>query len=130
MTVEDAFRVAHELRSIADQIAAGLPVGRARLGDQLRAAITAIEVHIVGGADTALREPARLFRVARHSTTEAAAILDACRIVSRGAEPAHETARRLLLVIFAGLTELISGTTTGSSASASTLASQLYIATV
>jgi four helix bundle protein len=106
--LKDLYRVANEFRARADRIAGELPAGRARLADQLRGAATAIVLHIADAVGTfALHDRAQLYRKARDSTTEAAAILDACRIVSPTDEPALAAARSLLVRTFAGLTDLI-----------------------
>jgi hypothetical protein len=111
MNVKELSRAANEFRARADLIAGGLPADRARLADQLRGAATAIVRHAEGAVGTfELDERVKLFRMARDSTTEAAAILDACRIVSPPDEPALAADRTVLVRIFAGLTDFICDT--------------------
>jgi len=125
---ETVYRVANELRTNAHRIADELPAGRARVADQLRGTTTAIVFRIAASAGTsAPDEQARLYRMARHSTTEAAAILDACRIVSPSDEPALDAARKLLLQIFAGLTDLLAGTPASSAAGSRHLLDRLHL---
>jgi four helix bundle protein len=104
----DVDRVAIEFLLLADQVAAGLPRGRAYLADQLRRAAWSIPLNVAEGAgEFASADKARFYRMARRSGTECAAILHACRVMTLSPEEPSELARSLLDRIVAMLTALV-----------------------
>jgi four helix bundle protein len=104
----DAYRIAIEFRVVADQLASGLPKGRAYLADQLRRAALSIPLNVAEGAgEFAAADKARFYRMARRSGTECAAILHACRALSLVQDQATEPARALLDRIVAMLTAMV-----------------------
>jgi len=103
----DVYRVAIEFLVLADDLAGSLPRGRAYLADQLRRASTSISFNIAEGAgEYAPGDKARFYRIARRSTTESAAILDAFRLLSL-VDPAKAQGRELLLRVVAMLTAMV-----------------------
>jgi four helix bundle protein len=85
-----------------------LPKGRGRLADQLERAATSVSFNIAEGAgEFAANEKARIYRIARRSATECAAILDVCRARKLVADARIDVGRDLLVRIVAMLTKMI-----------------------
>jgi four helix bundle protein len=104
----DVYRIAIEYVVIADQIASGLPKGRAYLAEQLRRASLSIPLNIAEGAgEFARADKARFYRMARRSGTECAAIQHACSALGLVAPESGEPARTLLDRIVAMLTAMV-----------------------
>jgi four helix bundle protein len=104
----EVYRVAVEFLSLADELAASLPRGRAYLADQLRRAAISIQLNIAEGAgEFAPAEKARFYRMARRSATECAAIVDACTSLRLTSDPVDEKIQSLLQRIFSMLTAMI-----------------------
>jgi four helix bundle protein len=77
----DVYQVAIEFISEADLTISTIPPGHASLADQLRRAATSICLNIAeGSGEFSPKEKARLYRIAKRSATECAAILDVVRI--------------------------------------------------
>lgn len=90
----------------AHETAAALPAKRGDLGDQLRRASTSIALNIAEGAgEFAPVEKARLYRIARRSAVECAAILDIA--VRLGLRPPETAARDDIVRIVGGVVRLI-----------------------
>lgn len=104
----DVYKAAIAFLAIIDEIMPHLPKGRGHLGDQLERASTSINLNIAEGAgELSAAEKARIYRIARRSATECAAILDVCR-ARKLVDVAHlDAARDLLLRIVAMLTRMI-----------------------
>ena len=104
----DVYRAAIELLIVVDDVASGLPKGRAYLADQLRRAASSVPLNIAEGAgEFAAADKARFYRIARRSATESAAILDACRCLPLADESRLAAGRTLLLRIVAMLTAMV-----------------------
>ena len=119
----DVYQAAIQFTVSASASAGGLPRGRSYLADQLRRAASSISFNIAEGAgEFAPADKARFYRMARRSTTESAAILDACRVLSLTDEAASTNGRGLLLRVVAMLTAMvvkISGSGSGSGSGSS-----------
>lgn len=78
----DAYRVAIDFCTLAEQLCRRLPRAKGQLGDQLARASEGIVLRIAEGAGAAWKsaEQKRFFRSARASAMECAAVLDICRI--------------------------------------------------
>ena len=104
----DVYKAAIDFLALADVIVELLPKGRAYLADQFRRASTSIPLNIAEGAgEFAAPEKARIYRIARRSGTECAAILDVCRVRNLIEPSLLSAAREVLLRIVAMLTRLI-----------------------
>jgi four helix bundle protein len=102
----DVYKHALAFVVTADEIAGALPGKRGDLGDQLRRASTSIACNLAEGAgEFAPSEKARLYRIARRSAVECAAILDIT--ASLGFRPMSQTAHDDLVRIVGGLVRLI-----------------------
>ena len=78
----DVYRCSIEFIALADRIAAALPRGQAAMGDQLRRASLSIPLNIAeSDGRTGLADARRHLAIARGSTMECAAILDAARAI-------------------------------------------------
>ena len=65
--------------ALAEEVVSHLPRGRSYVSDQLRRASASIALNIAEGAgEFSPTDKARLYRIARRSATECAAILDIC----------------------------------------------------
>jgi len=104
----DAYRVAMEFCTLAEQLCRRLPRTKGQLGDQLARASEGIVLRIAEGAGAAWKsaEQKRFFRSARASAMECAAVLDICRIRSIGTTEQVEDGRLLLLRLVQMLTKL------------------------
>ena len=104
----DVYKITIEFIAVADDIIEDLPRGRGYLSDQLQRAATSILLNLAEGAgEFASREKARLYRIARRSATECAAIFDVCRSRHLGDSTRLGAGRELLLRIVAMLTRMI-----------------------
>jgi len=123
----DVYQVAIEFIALADEVAENLPRGRAYLADQLRRAYTSVALNIAEGAgefsgDEKARELpfllvtpacgwpsrcARLYRMAKRSATECAAVSDVCRRLALADGTRLDAGRGLLLRIVSMLMPLI-----------------------
>jgi four helix bundle protein len=104
----DVYQAALSFLALVDEMLEHLPKGRGQLGDQLQRASTSILLNIAEGAgEFASQEKARIYRIARRSATECAAVLDICRARHLVEEARLNAGRELLLRILAMLTRLI-----------------------
>jgi len=104
----DVYKVAIEFLALADEIAEDLPRGRAYLVDQLRRACSSVALNIAEGAgEFSGDEKARLYRMAKRSATECAAVLDVCRRLRLADDTRLDSGRNLLLRIVSMLIPLI-----------------------
>jgi four helix bundle protein len=102
------YGVAIKFVVFADAIASGAPGGRSYLSDQLRRAATSIVLNIAEGAgEFSRKDKARLYRIARRSATECAAILDVFVQLDCVAPESVESGRALVKEIVAMLTRLV-----------------------
>ena len=101
------YRKAIEFLGLASNILDALPRGNATLADQLRRCSLSIPLNIAEGAGkVSLRDRQRYFSIARGSSFEAYAILDACQIVALSDPVLSAKGRALLREIVAMLTVL------------------------
>jgi four helix bundle protein len=108
----DVYKAAIAFLALVDEILEHLPKGRGHLADQLERAATRISFNIAEGAgEFAGNEKARIYRIARRSATECAAILDVCRVRKLVAEPRLDVGRDLLVRIVAMLTRMVLNST-------------------
>jgi four helix bundle protein len=103
----DAYQVGLDFIVLADALVATLPRGRAHLAEQFQPAATAICLNIAEGAgEFSVPDKIRVYRMARRSATECAAILDVLARLAAG-EPAHiGNGRDLLLRVVSMLTRM------------------------
>ena len=113
----EVYQVAVRFVALANDVVEALPRGRGYLGDQLQRAATSVPLNIAEGAgEHSGSEKARIYRIARRSATESAAILDVCRQLALITPERYAAGRELLLRIVSMLTKLgrsVSGTGTG-----------------
>ena len=103
----DVYRVSIEFVVLTDGITSELARGRGYLVDQLQRAATSVPLNIAeGAAEFSRREKARLYRIARRSACECAAILDICARLQLAQEHAIEEAQELLHRVISMLTQL------------------------
>lgn len=104
----DVYKAAVGFLALVDEIIEHLPKGRGHLADQLERASTSILLNVAEGAgEFASNEKARIYRIARRSATECAAILDVCRTRKLVAPDRLDLGRDLLVRIVAMLTRMI-----------------------
>lgn len=104
----DVYKAAVAFLALIDEIIEHLPKGRGHLGDQIERASTSINLNIAEGAgEFSAAEKARIYRIARRSATECAAILDVCRARKLVDVARLDAGRDLLLRIVAMLTRMI-----------------------
>jgi four helix bundle protein len=104
----DVYKAAVAFLTLIDEIIEHLPKGRGHLGDQIERASTSINLNIAEGAgEFSAAEKARIYRIARRSATECAAILDVCRARKLVDVTRLDAGRDLLLRIVAMLTRMI-----------------------
>ncbi len=108
----DVYKAAIDFFMLANEIAEGLPRGKAFLADQLLRASSSITLNIAEGAgEFSGNEKCRFYRMAKRSTTECAGILDLCNRLRLVEETKHLQGRELLLrIVAAMLTRLARGT--------------------
>ena len=108
----DVYKAAIAFLAVVDEILEHLPKGRGHLADQLERAATSVLLNIAEGAgEFAGNEKARIYRIARRSATECAAILDVCRARKLVAGPRLDVGHDLLVRIVAMLTRMILNST-------------------
>ncbi len=104
----DVYKTAIAFLAMVDEFLEHLPKGRGHLADQLERAATSVVFNIAEAAgEFASHEKARIYRIARRSATECAAILDVCRVRRLVGEPRLDVGRDLLVRIVAMLTKMI-----------------------
>lgn len=104
----DVYKAAIAFLALVDEVLEHLPKGRGHLADQLERAATSILLNVAEGAgEFAGNEKARIYRIARRSATECAAILDVCRTRKLVADDRLDVGRDLLIRIVAMLTRMI-----------------------
>ena len=104
----DVYKAAVGFLALVDESIQHLPKGRGHLADQLERAATSILLNIAEGAgEFASNEKARIYRIARRSATECAAILDVCRTRKPFVPARLDVGRDLLVRIVAMLTRMI-----------------------
>ena len=104
----DVYQKSIEFLASAEEVARGLPKGRAYLADQLRRAALSITLNVAEGAgEFAAADKARFYRMAGRSATESAAILDSCRVLSLMQPHEISIGRAALLRIVAMLTAMV-----------------------
>jgi len=75
----EVYRRTVDFVALAEEVVSHLPRGRSYVADQLRRAAASIALNIAEGAgEFSPTDKARLYRIARRSATECAAILDIC----------------------------------------------------
>ena len=75
----DVYQRSIDFVALAEEVISHLPRGRSDIADQLRRAAASIALNIAEGAgEFSPTDKARLYRIARRSATECAAILDVC----------------------------------------------------
>ncbi len=104
----DVYHLALEFIVIADDVAGGLPSGRAYLSDQLHCAASSIVLNIAEGAgEFSKKDKARFYRMARRSAAECAGVLDVCRTLKLSDEKTLAEGREVLLRVVAMLVGII-----------------------
>ena len=105
----DVYHRSLELRDRLDQIQDVMPPGRAHLKDQLDRAGTSIVLNIAEGAgEFSLPDKQRLYRMARRSATETAAILDILERRKSVSTELIQPARELIVRVVSMLVRLAS----------------------
>ena len=105
--VLDVYQAAIEFVAVADEIASQLAHGRGYLADQLRRAATSVVLNIAEGAgEFSRKDKARLYRIARRSATECAAVFDICDRLRLSDKQAMTCGRQLLHRIVSMLTPM------------------------
>ncbi len=107
----DVYKAAIEFIVVSHALIDRLPRGRAYLADQLRRAATSVAANIAEGAGERARdEKARIYRIARRSAFECAALLDVMDAEHIGDETELRHGRELLERIGMMLTRLVEST--------------------
>jgi four helix bundle protein len=104
----DAYAVALELLTLAQQLVVRLPRTKGQLGDQLARAAESVVLRIAEGAGCEWRsaDQRRFFRAARGSALECSAVFDVCRIRRIGNEAQSQAGRGYVLRLVQMLTRL------------------------
>jgi four helix bundle protein len=104
----DVYRAAIAFLALVDEIIERLPKGRGHLADQLERAATSVLLNVAEGAgEFKSHEKARIYRIARRSATECAAILDVCRTRKLVPPDRLDVGRELLVRVVAMLTRMV-----------------------
>ncbi len=104
----DVYHIALQFLVLASEIAGSLPRGTGRLADELyRAAVSQVLNIAEGAGEFSRGEKRRFYRIARRSTTEAAAVLDACRCLKLVDHSKLDAGRVLLVRIIEMLTKMV-----------------------
>lgn len=104
------YQVAIEFMVLTDEIVEYLPRGRAYLSDQLQRAALSISLNIAEGTgEYAIDEKARFYRMAKHSATECAGVLDVCQRLRLIEENRYMKGRELLINIVSMLVKMCQG---------------------
>ena len=103
----DVYQTALDFLELTDSLVASLPRGRANLSDQLSRAALSILANVAEGAGkTSPADKRRHYTIARGSSTESAALLDACYRLKLVSESEHRRGKEMLLRIVAMLVKL------------------------
>jgi len=103
----DVYRTALDFLEFTDSLIASLPRGRANLSDQLSRASLSILANVAEGAGkTSPADKRRHYTIARGSSTESAALLDACHRLKLVPESDHRRGKEMLTRIVAMLVKL------------------------
>jgi four helix bundle protein len=103
----DVYQCAIDFLARSTALAKNLPKGHSGLVDQLRRAALSVPLNIAEAAGRSSEaDAARHYAIARGSTMECAAILDALKVLSLIDDEAHRTGSALLARIVAMLTKL------------------------
>jgi four helix bundle protein len=103
----DVYQTAIDFLVLADSIAENLSRGRGYLADQLCRAATSIPLNIAEGAgEFSRRDKARIYRIARRSAAECAAVAEICVRLRLVDNHQASQARELLFRVISMLTRL------------------------
>jgi four helix bundle protein len=106
----DVYERSLDLLDLLDRITEAMPSGRAHLRDQLDRAGTSVVLNIAEGAgEFSKADKQRFYRMAKRSTTEAAAILDILERRRSVAGELIEQARVTAIRVVSMLTKLARG---------------------
>ena len=104
----EVYRRASAWLAVSSELVGKIPKGNSDLVSQLRRAALSIPLNIAEGAGkTSGDDKKRFYTIARGSTLECAAILDAMEILQLGESAAIKNGKQLLKEIAAMLTALI-----------------------
>ena len=104
----DVYQIAIDWVSLAQDIDDGLPRGKGKLADQLQRAASSIVLNIAEGAgEFSGAEKARIYRIAKRSATECAAVLDVAKRRSSITQEHYVQGRSLLFRIVGMLVKLV-----------------------
>ena len=102
------YQRATEWLAVSSVLLSGIPKGNAELANQLRRAALSIPLNIAEGAGkTSEADKKRFYSIARGSSLECAAILDAMKILELGNSKEIEQGKKLLKDIASMLTALV-----------------------
>ena len=104
----DVYGAAIDFAMVANDVATGLPRGRAYLADQLQRAATSVPLNVAEGAgEFSANEKARFYRMAKRSATECAAIIDVLSRLGILDDGRYTSGRELLFRIVSMLVQMI-----------------------
>jgi four helix bundle protein len=104
----DVYKVAMDFVALAHEVIRALPTGHGELADQLRRASISIVLNIAEGAgEYSKAEKARIYRIARRSATECAAVLEIGSRFEVVSMQHAGSARDLLLRVVSMLTKVV-----------------------
>ena len=104
----DVYQRSIDFVALAEEVINHLPRGRSYIADQLRRPAASIALNIAEGAgEFSPTDKARLYRIARRSATECAAILDICERLELASRDHFAPAHGMLQEIIAMLVLLI-----------------------
>jgi four helix bundle protein len=104
----DVYKVAMDFVALAHEVIRALPTGHGELADQLRRASISIVLNIAEGAgEYSKAEKARIYRIARRSATECAAVLEIGSRLEVVSLQQAGSARDLLLRVVSMLTKVV-----------------------
>ena len=103
----DVYNLALDFVALADEVVGSIPRGRGPLADQLARASTSIVLNLAEGAGKFSKpDKRRYYVIAAGSTTECAAILDACLRLNLVSGERHFVGKGMLERVFAMLVKL------------------------
>lgn len=103
----DVYRLSIEFLALSARLIGELPRDYGSLTDQLRRAALSIPLNIVEGAGkTAKNDKKRFYAIARGSTMECAAVMDAIKVLNVGERHAVDKGKEYLVRIASMLTKL------------------------
>ena len=102
----DVYHIAIEFVILSDAIIEHIPRGRGYLSDQLQRAALSISLNIAEGAEYAIDEKVRFYRMAKRSATECAGILDVCQKLKLLDEQKYVKGRELIVRIVSILVKM------------------------